>query len=204
MRKLIVALTEFWGRVGLEGKDANDLDTPVLLENDGTAKASLYGKAAATLTAVKVETTGEQDIVLHGKDAGGNIDPVLTDTNKVPWTRQFKDYVNLVGVLVPSTEGVLLDGSASLVAAGVYLVEFNVVNIDGSSAVSVSVGRDDAAGGSLVDAEYWMVSETIPAGGASGWRGPFVITGDDDVRGIAGAANDAAIHFRVRRVDVAG
>lgn len=203
MRKLIVALTEFWGKVGIWGQDSNAIDTPVLLEDDGTLKTSLYATNASTLTAVKVESTGEQDMVLHGKDAGSNIDPLLTDTAKVLWVHPYQSEVNLVGVAVPSSEGVLLDGSASLVAAGVYRVEFLVVNIDGTNAVTVSVGRDDAAGGSLAGAEYWMVSEVVPAGGSSGWRGPFIMSGDDDVRGVAGAANDAVIHFRCVRVDIA-
>ena len=111
-------------------------------------------------------------------------------------------WVFLVGVAVPSSEGVLLDGSASLDNSGssIYEVAFNVVSIDASNAVVVSIGRDDAAGGSLAGAEYWMFSETVPAGGSSGWRGPFLMSGDDDVRGVAGAANDAVIQWRVRKL----
>ncbi len=88
-------------------------------------------------------------------------------------------------------------------SAEVYEVEFLVVNNDaGSAAVTVSVGLDLAAGGSLAAPEYWVFNEVVPYPGTLGWRGPFIMRGDDAVRGVASVANDASIHFRIKRVDV--
>lgn len=102
-------------------------------------------------------------------------------------------------VEVPAAEAVLWNPGA--VATEIYEVYFLVVNNDaGAAAVTVSIGVDIAAGGALAAPEYWMFNEVIPYPGNSGWRGPFVIGGDDDVRGVASVANDASIHFRVRRL----
>lgn len=171
-------------------------------ETDGTAMVSNYGKAAGTLTAFKVRSTGEQDMLLNGTDEAGNIDTFRTDPNRIQWTRPYEGWVFVDGAAIPAVEGVLLDGSASLVAAGLYLVEFLVINIDGTNDVAVSIGRDDGAGGSLSATEYWMSTEGVPADQHSEWKGPFLMNGDDDIRGVAGAADDAIIQFRVRRVDV--
>ena len=104
-------------------------------------------------------------------------------------------------VLIPSTEGILYDPGAT--AAQIYWVQYKVVNIDaGAAAVTVSVGVDIAAGGTLATIEYDMFNDVIPYPGNSGWRDLGMIGGDDDVRGIASAANDAIIRFKVRRVDV--
>ena len=100
--------------------------------------------------------------------------------------------------LVPVAEADLWDPGAD--AGDMFDVEFLVVNIDGTNAVDVSVGQDVGGGGGLTAAEYFMYTETIPAKGSSGWRGPFRIGGDDHIRGVATAADDACIHFRVKKV----
>jgi hypothetical protein len=83
-----------------------------------------------------------------------------------------------------------------------YEVEFFVINNDAASAaVTVSVGLDLAAGGGLAAPEYWVFNEVVPYPGNLGWRGPFIMRGDDAVRGVASVANDASIHFRIKRVD---
>jgi len=46
-----------------------------------------------------------------------------------------------------------------------------------------------------------MFNEVIPYPGSSGWRDLGIIAGDDDVRAVASAADDAIIRFRIRRVD---
>ena len=173
---------ELFGRLAIQAINSSGVDVGIVVEDSGTPK-----------------------VVAYGKDSGGNEDPLRTNASQQLQVEIVgalsSPYVNLVGVDVPSSEGVLLDGSASLTAAGIYAVEFYVVSIDSSNSVDVTIGRDDAAGGSLAGAEYWMFAETLPAGGTSGWRGPFIMSGDDDVRGVATAANDAVIHFRVRRTD---
>lgn len=173
-----------------------------LAESDGTPKVSLYGKASTTLTALELESSGEVKVVSSGKDEANNIDPFRTDPNRIQWVRPFDAWVQLDPVAIPSSEGVLLDGSASLAAGGTYEVQYRVVNIDGTNAVTVDVGVDIGAGGSLATLEYWMKDVTVPAGGNTGWEHGGIIGADDDIRGVAGAADDAAISFRVRRVDV--
>src|SRR3972149_1713596 len=81
-----------------------------------------------------------------------------------------------------------------------YWVQYKVVNIGaGAAAVTVSVGVDVAAGGGLAGPEYDMFNEVIPYPGSSGWRDLGIIAGDDDVRAVASAADDAIIRFRIRR-----
>lgn len=176
--------------------------TAFATETSGEQKNVVYGKASGTVTAIKVRATGEQDYMVNGTDEAGNIDTFRTDPNRIQWVRHYDGYVFIDGAAVPSSEGILLDGSAVLTAAGLYAVEFLIVNIDGAASVDVTVGRDNDAGGSLAAAEYWMFTEAVAQDSNSGWRGPFLMNGDDDVRGLASAADDAVIQFRVRRVDV--
>ena len=68
------------------------------------------------------------------------------------------------------------------------------MNIDGTNAVTVNIGVDIDAAGSLAGVEYFMKDVVIPAGGSSGQK-VLTLSSDDDIRGIAGAANDAAIWF---------
>jgi hypothetical protein len=130
-----------------------------------------------------VETDGKPMVSTYGKSLAGTSTAIIVEKP-----------LQLDPVLVPSTEGVLLDGSASLVATGVYEVTFVIANIDGTNSVTVDIGVDIAAGGSLAGAEYFMKDVIIPAGGSSGPK-TLTLAADDDIRGIAGAANDAAIHF---------
>lgn len=125
---------------------------------------------------------------------------VRQQQNPLPIKIEFGEIVQLDPVLVPSSEGVLLDGSVSLKPRYVYQVTFEIVNIDGTNAVTVSIGIDVGAGGVLAAAEFYMTDVVIPAGGSSGQK-VMTIGGNDDIRGIAGAADDAAIHFvEVKRV----
>jgi hypothetical protein len=199
---LSVYLKEFFGRVQTVLADANGDQIDALAESDGTPKVVNYGKNSTTITAFGLETSGEQRTVMIGSNASGDFDRLRTDPNRILWTRPFEGWVQLDPVVIPSSEGILLDGSASLAASGVYDVAYRVVNIDGAVSVTVSVGVDIGAGGSLATSEYWMRSQIIPAGSNSGWEYGGIIGADDDIRGVAGAADDAAINFRVRRVDV--
>lgn len=180
-------------------------ETVVKLEDDGTQRMQLIGWDGSAQKRLLTLTAGELKVALVGHDEAGtpNVDVFRTDPNRNLWVRVYEAYLNIASADIAAAEGVVLSGSAVLSGSGsdLYLVEFEVVSIDSANAVVVSVGRDDAAGGSLAGAEYWMNSVTIPATGSSGWRGPYLMAGDDDVRAVAGAANDAVIHFRVRRVD---
>jgi len=73
-----------------------------------------------------------------------------------------------------------------------------VTNTNGA-AITVTVGVDVAATGTVT--HPWMDGEVINYPGTSGWRGGFLIAGDDDVRGVTSLVG-AIIHWRIRRVDV--
>lgn len=179
-----------------------------LAESNGTLKFSMYGKIGSTLTAISLAVGGGQDMVMHGEDSGGNVDPLRTNASQqlqvevVPLERPLQ----LDPVLIPSSEGILLDGSASLTSGGVYEVTFEIVNIDGVNTTTVDIGVDIAAVGSLAAAEYMLKTYFIgPGSSQSGNKDQVIrtitIAADDDIRGIAANANRAAIHFvKVKRV----
>ena len=168
----------------------------------GQAMVSLYGWNGAALTQVLLQATGEQRNALIGIDEAGNLDNFRTDPNRVPLQRAYDEWVDVASVEIPVAEGDLW--APGLGDALRFEVEFNVVNNDaGFAAIAgVYVGRDIDSAGALAAPEYWMFNETIPHPGESGWRGPFYMHGDDAIRGVAGVANDASIHFRVQRVDL--
>jgi hypothetical protein len=103
---------------------------------------------------------------------------------------------------IPAAEGDLWD--PTLADDIRFMVEFNVVNNDagGAAAEGIYIGRDIDSGGALAAPEYWMFDWTVPYPGDTGWWGPYYMHGDDAIRGVADVANDASIHFRVRRVDL--
>ena len=157
-----------------------------------------------SLVRILAEANRTAGVSLHATDTGGTVRGIENETTgelrivTLPWTPERP--LQLDAVLVPNSQGVLLDGSASLTSAGVYEVSFVIVNIDGTNAVTVSVGVDLAAGGALAAAEFYMTDVVVPAGGSTGVH-TITMAADDDIRGVAGAANDAAIHFtRVIRV----
>jgi len=220
----------------LKGRNSGDT-VFVELEPTGEQRVINVGSSdgGTTLERIKTETTGEQDLVLHGKDSGSNIDPLRTnasqqlqvevigsptsvnnvlqghdeasnvdvlrtDPSRILWMRPFENWLNVDPVLIPSSEGILYNPGTT--AAQIYWIQYKVVNVDASAAaVTVSVGADIAAGGGLATIEYDMFNEIIPYPGSSGWRDLGMIGGDDDVRGIASAADDAIIRFKIRRVD---
>lgn len=183
--------------------NAAGVNVDVLAENDGTLRNQLVlwnYTGGAQIRAAGEPTTGELHVLFHGKDEAGNPDEVRTDPGRVLWNRPYPAYEQVDPVEIPAAEGVLWNPGAA--ATELYEVSFLVVNNDaGGAAVTVSVGVDLGAGGGLAAPEYWMFNEVIPYPGTSGWRGPFIMAGDDDVRGIASVANDASIHWRIRRVD---
>lgn len=142
-----------------------------------------------------------QRMMFQGQDEATNPDAVRTDPNRILWLRNYLGYVQVPSAEVPAPEGDVWNPGA----AGTVLYEFCflVTNNDaGGAAVTVSVGIDVGAVGALAAPEYVMFEEVVPYPGTSGWRGPFVMNGDDAVRAEASVANDASIHFKVRRVDV--
>jgi hypothetical protein len=173
-------------------------------EATGEIRNSMVGWGGAALVRQLHETTGEQKVVMHGKDEAGNIDAFLTDENRVLWTRSYEDSVIAPPIQLPAADGILWNPGGT--ASELYEVDFIIINTSGAVTGPVSVGVDIGAGGSLSNVEYWMYQESLPWPGTSGWRGSarqgFLMRGADVIRGLNGAgANLASIHFRIRRID---
>lgn len=191
---------QFW-RILLYGRDTGGNETELENETTGELRIVVMGHDGAVPQRLGTETSRELRVEQLGQDEAGNPDVQRTDPSRIPWRRDYPAYVQVDPVAIPSPgEDILWNPGAD--ATELYEVSFIVVNNDtGGAAVTVSLGVDLAAGGALAAPEYWMFSEVIPYPGTSGWRGPYLIAGDDDIRGIASAAGDASIHFRIRRVD---
>ena len=187
----------------LFGQDQNGNDYQLSLEADGSSRDQVIlwdYTGGAQIRAAGEPATGEFRTLLSGKDAGGTVDDLRTNANQeLIVDIQHNDFIQVDPVEIPVAEGILWNPGAA--AAETYEVSFLVVNNDaGGAAVTVSVGVDIAAGGGLAAPEYWVFEEVVPYPGSLGWRGPFIIDGDDDVRGVASVANDASIHFRVTQI----
>jgi len=109
-------------------------------------------------------------------------------------------FVDVPSVELPAAEGDLWDPVGA--DTDIYRVMFQVIANDaaGLAIAGVYVGREIDSAGGLAVPYYWMFNETIPFPSNSGWYGPYYIHGDDAIRGVAADANDASIHFDVRRV----
>ncbi len=148
-----------------------------------------------------LRTPGSQlSVNMSGMDEANNEDAARTDPNRILWQREYGGHIPLDPVAVPNPEGVLYNPGVT--ASRLYEVYFEVVNIDvGGAAIAgvyVGVGLGGAA---IVAPNWWMYNETINPGVSSGRRGPYVLAGDDDIRGVAAVAGDASINFFIRRVD---
>ncbi len=167
----------------------------------GVSREDSAGGSEPRRLLTRGDGTLEVWVTLVGRDPNNEPTPVNIDSAGAVVVALGVAWQDIDPVEIPNSEGDLWD-PGGLAATIIYEVEFNVVNNDaGSAAVTVSVGLDLARGGSLAAPEYWMFNEIINYPSSSGWRGPFIMHGDDQIRGIASAANDASIHFRVKRVD---
>lgn len=174
-------------------------------EPTGEACVSLYAWDGAALIQPLTEADGSVRSSLVGTDEVGNEDSLRTDASRIVWNRPYDRLEDIASAEIPVAEGDLW--SPAVGAAVLYQVWYMIVNNDaGGAAVTVSVGRDVGAGGGLAAPEYWTFNEIIPYPGQTEWRGGrygFRVAGNDAIRGIASVANDASIHFMVKRVDTA-
>lgn len=132
--------------------------------------------------------------------ADGTWERPLADIYNIPFFHPFERIMQVDPVLIPAAEGILWNPGAAF--AERYDVCFLIVNIDPAGAAqTVRMGVDRAAGGALATFEYWIFNEVIPYPGSSGWRGPFHIPGDDDIRGWSSLVNTLAVHWRIVRTD---
>ena len=169
-------VNEFFGRIQGVGETSAGVQVGIEVESDGTPKA-----------------------VGYGKDSSGNQDPLRTNDNQQLQVEVIEgSFVQVDPVLIPNAEGLLWNPN---VAATIYYkVMFNIVNSTSSDVTGVNVGQDIAAGGGLSAVEYWVQGLIVPGNGMSGWYGPYLITGDDRVRGVAGTNNVLSIHWLIKRV----
>jgi hypothetical protein len=135
------------------------------------------------------------------QDADGRERIALVDENRAQVVRVYNNYIQVDPVLLPAAEAAIWNPGAD--ATQLYSVEYSITNIDaGGAPVTYSIGVEvGGAGGALTADEYWQFNSVLPYPGSSGWRGPYIIAGDDDVRGVASAANDAKVDWRIRRID---
>jgi len=226
-RSTQITLKRIYGWFLLHGHDASGNDVPLLAATNGELYTLNAGvDSTGAVQEFLVATDGEAYSLLVGRvDGTDDVQEFLVATDGTVYNapvgvdrdNTFTSFLTTfdgavvtdgvpylaASVLVPSSEGNLFDPATlySTTSADIFEVSFLVVNIDGAAAVSVSIGQDVGGAGALSDTEYWMYSEPIAATASSGWRGPFYIAGDDIIRGVASAAGDANIHFRVRSVN---
>jgi hypothetical protein len=79
-----------------------------------------------------------------------------------------------------------------------YEVQFNLVNsATANTSYLVQVGVDTAATGALTN-HWWR--NYVPYRYTSGWQGPYIINGDDDVMGWADTASVVDMMIRAREI----
>lgn len=135
-----------------------------------------------------------------GTDAAGRERIELIDSNRTSWVRNYDGYLQVDPVLMTNVEADLWVPGTT--AAEHYAVEFNIINIDTASAyVTVAIGHA-VGGGALTPTEFILRADTIPIRGQTGWQGPYIIAGDDAIRGNAAVVDDATVHWRIKQVDI--
>ncbi len=190
------SLKQFFGRIGLLAVDADGTDIEVLAETDGTLRVSNFGHdASGDLVSFKLEDTGEQDIVLHGKDSGGTIDPLRTNSNQQLQVEVVENAKQVDAVeLTTAAAAVYNPGST---ASEIYAVWFQCRNIT-TTGRTVDVGVD-LGGGTTFDRTY-MNDYPVPALEGTGWHFLGHIAGDDDVVALASANSAIIIWLAVRQL----
>lgn len=204
------------------GYGVSDDLIPFQVEANGEQMISLYGKASGTVTAVGVEaTTGEQrmvlmgydgsalqrvktettrelDIVVHGKHGNTVVAPLINNDNQKQLVIEERPhYVPQDPLVLANSDGALVDLGAD--SGQLFEVSFFICNTT-AGAVTATVGVDIGAAGSLSAGEHFISGLSVPANDTTEWFGPFIVPGNDDIRGFASAATSLTIHFRIVRV----
>ncbi len=162
-------------------------------ETTGELTVSNYGNVSGTPTAFKVESTGEQDIVLHGKDsAGPNIDPLLTSTEKVLYveSRDPGEYVSPDDM--PGTNTTYYTNNNTGFLAD---VEIEVVNTSGAAATAtVDVVEN---GGSAAANRRILAAVPITPASVGIRLGAYTLNVGGTVEGLCSVADACTIHVYV-------
>ena len=109
----------------------------------------------------------------------------------------FRAFQKVAPQTLGNTEADLLD----LLTTGSerWHVWFYLCNED-SSSHTVTIGIDNASGGTLAAGEYILKDYTIAANAYLDWLGPFYMDRDDQIRGFADTASKVAIHMRLEQI----
>lgn len=135
-----------------------------------------------------------------GETPAGLERPILINPDQIAWIQKYENYIQVDGVELGAAEAVLWDPGGAV--GEIYAVEYNAINIDvAADTVLLTIGHG-VGGAALTDPWYWADQEILPQGCSTDFRGPFLIGGNDTVRGNAAAVNDIAIQWRIKRVDV--
>lgn len=179
-----------------------------LAEPDGTIRRwnVTAGKDGATEVAIAVEATGEQKVSNYGKQSGGALGAFRLNANEQLQVEVIGDssvYEHVDPIKIPVAQAAVLTPASDLssgTASDLYEVILEVVNIDGANSVVVSVGVEvDGGGGALTGEEFFIRSEVVPAPGGLGPR-TIWLPGNDIIRAEAAVADDAAIHWKIRKI----
>jgi hypothetical protein len=180
-----------WGlQIGLSSAG----ETKFGLEVTGEQRILNLGTNGTTIIAVGLEPTGEQRMVLMGWDGAALIRLLTNDLGQL-YMEPYEHWVNVPPVEFTNVDIVLWN--PGLTSADLLLVEFEVYAFTGAASV-VTLYQDIGGVGTPSNLEYIMNAESL----ASKARNTFVrlIKGDDDLRGLTTAGNDANLHLRVRQV----
>jgi hypothetical protein len=191
-----ITVNQLFGQMVMKGHNGS-ISTPLLTETTGELKVSNIGLAGSTLTNFKVETTGEQDVVLHGKDSAQNIDPFRTNDNQELIvdikTQGRTEYVEPDDMPGTNTTYYTNNNTGKNVK-----IEIEVVNNSSSDATAtvdlVESGGTAAANRRILNAVNLTANQV-------GIRlGPYILEPSGTVQGLAGTANAITIHVVVLEI----
>lgn len=184
---LPIAVDELYGIMRLRGFNAAGFPVNMLAENDGTVRSQLILYDGSTQRRAKSETTGELDIVLHGKDSGGTIDPLRTNASQQLQVEAVGGATKCLGSSAPAatTETVLYTVPAG---TSTRIHSFWVCNRGAieSMRVGISVG-----GGALANEDYVLYNVVVPGSDALSWASEkmWCLAAADEIRVRSSAGN---------------
>ena len=113
-----------------------------------------------------------------------------------------KTPIEVASVELTASEAELWDPGTT--SGDLYEVSYNIVHhIDGAGVnrnpCKVTVGKG-VGGAAVAIPNWWTYAEGLGFPGETGWKGPFIMAGDDTVRGFSSTIKTALIHFRVYQV----
>lgn len=151
-------------------------------ETTGEATVGNMGWGGAAMVRQLHETTGEQKNVFHGKDSGGNIDPLRTNANQqlqIEIVDGSSSTRSVLGQLDPlaATDTVLYTVPA---LTETEVTMFSVAN-RGAAAITWRMGLS-AGGGALANEDYIYYDLALNPGNSFIHAAPLLLAAADEVR----------------------